>query len=69
MWVKMVKQPEFKEDYVVRLLNVRRHSTRDVVISVQAQAISGYSSAAYLAMGLKAKSTEIVVRVSLKGYS
>ena len=69
MWVKMVKQPEFKEDYVVRLLNVRRHSTRDVVISVRAQAISGYSSAAYEAMGLKAKSTEIVVRVSLKGYS
>ena len=65
----MAKQPEFKEDYVVRLLNVRKGSTRDVVISVQVQAMSGYSNAAYEAMGLKAKPTEIVVRVSLKGYS
>ena len=65
----MAKQPEFKEDYVVRLLNIRKGSTRDVVIPVQAQAMSGYSIAAYEAMGLKAKPTEIVVRVSLKGYS
>ncbi len=65
----MAKQVEFKESYVVKLLDMRRNSTRDVVVRVSVQAMSGYSIAAYEAMGLKAKPTEIVVRVSLKGYS
>ena len=69
MLEKMVKQPEFKEDYVVRLLNIRKGSTRDVVVRVPVQAMSGYSIAAYEVMGLRAKKDEIVVRVSLKGYS
>ena len=68
MLEKMVRQPQFKEDYVVRLLDMKRGRTRDVVISVQ-ESMSGYSSAAYEAMGLKAKPNEIVVRVSRKGYS
>ena len=65
----MAKQVEFKESYVVKLLDMRRNTTRDVVVRVPVQAMSGYSIAAYEAMGLKAKPTEIVVRVSLKGYS
>ena len=65
----MAKQVEFKESYVVKLLDRRRNTTRDVVVCVPVQAMSGYSIAAYEVMGLKAKPTEIVVRVSLKGYS
>ena len=65
----MAKQVEFKESYVVKLLDSRRNTTRDVVVHVPVQAMSGYSIAAYEVMGLKAKPTEIVVRVSLKGYS
>jgi len=72
MRVKMVKQPEFKEDYVVRLLDTKRGSTRDVVVSVvqeHSEFLSGYYMAALKAMGFKTKPTETVVRVSLKGYS
>ncbi len=65
----MAKQVEFKESYIVKLLDRRRNSTRDVVVRISGQAMSGYSIAAYEVMGLKAKPTEIVVRVSLKGYS
>ena len=70
----MNKKREFKEDYVVRLLDVKRGSTRDVVIPVLIEVHSdksmyAYYTAAFKAMEIKAKPTETVVRVSLKGYS
>ena len=70
----MSKPREFREDYVVKLLNVNKNSTRDVVIHVVTQlrvpqSTYAFYDAAFKAKEHKAKPDEIVVRVSLKGYS
>lgn len=70
----MSKPREFKEDYVVKLLDVKKNSTRDVVIHVVSQlrvpqSTYAFYDAAFKATENKAKPHEVVVRVSLKGYS
>jgi hypothetical protein len=70
----MTKPREYKEDYVVKLLDVKKNSTRDVVIHVTTQiqapqALYAFYDAAFKAKENKAKPGEVVIRVSVKGYS
>ena len=66
-----MKKSEYKVDFVVRLLNVKNSKTRDVVIHVIAVpgSLSTFYAAAFQAQQNKAKSNEVVIRVSIKGYS
>lgn len=69
-----MKSREYKADFVVKFLDTKRNRTREVIQSVIVNAASNQTLFAYYTAALqatenKAKEGEMVVRVSLKGYS
>lgn len=69
-----MKNRGYSAVYVVRLLDVKYNRSREVVVPITIntavpQTLYAFYSAAHKAKETKAKDNEIVVRVSLKGYS
>ena len=67
-------RPQVKSDFVVKLLDVTKNTTRDVIVHVEVRITAprdlySFYIAALLASEEKCKKNEAVVRVSRKGYS